>query len=72
VTASGNNTIEYYSVDEAGNAESAETIYVDNGGGGDLGSIFSQYGIPLIGFIIAIIVAIVVYHVLTRKDKEHD
>jgi parallel beta-helix repeat protein len=70
VAAAGNHTIEFYSIDNAGNNESMKTTWVSNGGGGGLGSIFDQYGIPIIGFIIAIIVVIAVYHALSSKGKD--
>jgi parallel beta-helix repeat protein len=71
VTASGNNTIEYYSIDEAGNAEGAKTIYVDNGGGG--GGI-DLFGLAMVILIIAIIAAIGIPAILwmRRRAKESD
>jgi len=72
VAAAGNHTIEFYSIDNAGNNESMKTTWVSNGGDGGLGSIFNQYGIPIIGFIIAIIVVIAVYHALSSKGKENE
>jgi parallel beta-helix repeat protein len=72
VTVTGNHTIEFYSIDNAGNNESIKTTWVTNGDNGSLGSIFSQYGIAILGFIIAIIVVIAVYHALSTKGKENE
>ncbi|MEM4263171.1 MAG: hypothetical protein QXY98_05495 [Thermoplasmata archaeon] len=63
VTEAGNHTVEYYSIDVAGNAESKKTIYVENAVGADMLTI----GLTII--VIIIIIAIIVALMMKRKKE---
>jgi parallel beta-helix repeat protein len=68
VTTVGNRTIEYYSIDNAGNEEEIKTAYVDNGP--------EITGIPpellLIALLIPIVVIILSLFYIRRKRKSDD
>ena len=63
ITASGNHSIRYYSVDNAGNNESIKVIYLDNGSAGMTDMIL----ITLV--VVVIIIVILSSYVFLRKRK---
>jgi len=72
VTATGNHTIEYYSTDEAGNAEGVKTIYVDNGGGGAGISTGDLTPMLLLLGLIAAAIAISLFFLIGKRKKKRD
>ena len=69
VTGSGNHAIEYYSIDDAGNAGKSRTANVDNGL--NVFEIISSYGLYIAIAIILMIVAIAIFNYIS-KDKGRD
>ena len=71
VDSEGNHSIDFYSVDMAGNNESFKTVWVDNGTGG--GGV-DPFNLILILIIIGILVAIAIPAIfgMRRKAKESD
>jgi len=67
VTGAGNNTIEYYSTDNAGNAEAVKTIWVDNGAGGA-----AILTLELIIIIVVVIAALILVAILMKRRKKSD
>lgn len=66
ITGRGNHTVEFYSIDDAGNSEAVKTTWVEIGDGGVLGG-----GAAFVLGIAAIVVAVAValYFLLWRKKK---
>ena len=71
VTATGNHTIEYYSIDKAGNAESVKTIYVNNSGGG-ISGIGDLTPMLLLFGVIAAAIAISLFFLAGKRKKKRD
>jgi hypothetical protein len=69
VTGSGNHTVEYYSVDEAGHIEQTKTAWVDNGM--NAFEIIASYGLYIAVGIVLIIVVIAVFN-YASKGKGRD
>ena len=68
ITDSGNHTIEYYSIDGAGNIGQANSTWVDNGMSAL--EIISAYGLDIVIVIIVIIVVIAVINSRDKGDKD--
>jgi len=70
VTGSGNHTVEYYSIDDAGNVGESKTAWVDNGMSAF--EIISSYGLFIALGIILIIVAIVIFNHFSKDKGRED
>jgi len=68
VTGSGNHTVEFYSVDNAGNIEVLQTTWVDNGA--NAFEIISTYGLYIVIGIIVVIVIIAVINSMSKRKEE--
>lgn len=71
VEASGNHTIEYYSIDDAGNIEGMKTTWVDNGMSPF--EIISSYGLYIVIAIIVIVIIIAIANSLSKgRDRREE